>query len=105
MPIVFAQVTRLVALVYLADSAFEQMSATVLSSSTTTFSPMESTRMNHESADVIIVGAGVAGLVAARELRRSGRNVRALEARDRVGGRTLSQRVGREILDLGGPCW
>ncbi len=53
-------------------------------------------------ADVVIVGAGVAGLCAARRLFRQGVSVLVLEARDRVGGRTLSQRVGREVLDLGG---
>src|SRR5262249_33356420 len=55
-----------------------------------------------DSVDVIIVGAGVAGLVAARQLRRRSRTFIVLEARDRVGGRTLSQHVGKELLDLGG---
>jgi monoamine oxidase len=53
-------------------------------------------------AEVIIVGAGVAGLYAARLLHRRGVSVAVVEARDRVGGRTLSQQVGREVLDLGG---
>jgi monoamine oxidase len=55
-----------------------------------------------ELVDVAIVGAGVAGLCAARQLKRRGLSVIVLEARDRVGGRTLSQQVGREVLDLGG---
>mgnify|MGYP000868151151 CR=1 FL=1 len=40
--------------------------------------------------EVIVVGAGLAGLTVASELARKGRDVRVLEARDRVGGRTWS---------------
>ncbi|HKP05621.1 MAG TPA: NAD(P)/FAD-dependent oxidoreductase [Microbacterium sp.] len=52
--------------------------------------------------DVIVVGAGFAGLTAARELSRSGKRVVVLEARDRIGGRTwLDERLGLP-LELGG---
>src|ERR1044072_8729709 len=40
-----------------------------------------------EEADVIVIGAGAAGLTAARELSVAGRNVAVLEARERIGGR------------------
>jgi len=45
-------------------------------------------------ADVVVIGAGFAGLVAARDLTRAGKRVALVEARDRVGGRTLTQDIG-----------
>ncbi len=57
---------------------------------------------NDRSADVLIVGAGVAGLVAARELAKRNRSCLVLEARDRVGGRTFTQKLGKDWVDLGG---
>ena len=44
--------------------------------------------------DVIVVGAGLSGLMAARLLRRAGLRVTVLEARERVGGRAWSQSIG-----------
>ncbi|MBO1900853.1 FAD-dependent oxidoreductase [Leucobacter weissii] len=53
------------------------------------------------SVDVAVIGAGFAGLIAARELGRGGLDVLVLEARDRVGGRTWTEhRLGRP-LELG----
>jgi monoamine oxidase len=55
--------------------------------------------------DVVIVGAGLAGLAAARALTAAGREVVVLEGRDRVGGRTLNERVGdgaADVVELGG---
>jgi monoamine oxidase len=45
-------------------------------------------------ADVVVIGAGLAGLAAAHELVKAGRSVVVLEARDRVGGRVKNWRCG-----------
>jgi monoamine oxidase len=55
-----------------------------------------------ERHDVVVVGAGFAGLTAARELSRRGLDVLALEARDRVGGRTWTGPFGDLEVELGG---
>lgn len=59
-----------------------------------------------ERTEFVVVGAGLSGLVAARELSRAGREVAVLEARDRVGGRVLDEPVGStgdgKFVELGG---
>src|SRR3954452_6306974 len=54
-----------------------------------------------DSFDTIVVGAGVAGLTAARLLTGAGRTVVVLEARDRIGGRVHTDRRHGLITDLG----
>jgi monoamine oxidase len=54
-------------------------------------------------ADVAIVGAGLAGLVAARRLAAAGAQPLVLEARDRVGGRLLNEEIGDgKVVEVGG---
>jgi len=55
------------------------------------------------SRDVVVVGAGLAGLAAARRLEMLGRTVSVLEARDRIGGRVLNHTLSDgSIVELGG---
>jgi len=51
--------------------------------------------------DVVVIGAGLAGLTAARELTRAGFDVVILEGRDRVGGRTFSGTLAGVPVDRG----
>src|SRR5919202_452362 len=60
-------------------------------------------RRQHRCVDVVVIGAGFAGLTAARRLVHAGRSVVVLEARDRVGGRVLNHHLpGGVISEAGG---
>jgi monoamine oxidase len=58
--------------------------------------------MPNNDQDVIVVGGGLAGLTAARELRKPGRRVLILEGRDRLGGRVLTSEFAGTEVELGG---
>ena len=67
-----------------------------------------------DAVDVVVVGAGVAGLAAARELSGQGVRIVVLEARGRIGGRIhtvddpgepLPVELGAEFIDVPGPAW
>ena len=60
-------------------------------------------RRRSRSVEVAVVGAGLSGLAAARVLAARGREVLVLEARDRVGGRTLNHSIGGgHVVEVGG---
>lgn len=57
--------------------------------------------MQLSQQDILIIGAGMAGLTAARTLAEAGRRVTLLEASSRMGGRIHTLREGNEIIELG----
>jgi monoamine oxidase len=58
-------------------------------------------RTSAPDTDVIVVGAGLAGLSAALRLHESGVKVLVLEARDRLGGKTWSRELAGGVVDMG----
>lgn len=57
--------------------------------------------MSHTDVDVIVIGAGIAGLSAAIHLHNEGLSVKVLEATDRIGGRIQTDKVNGFLLDHG----
>jgi monoamine oxidase len=91
-----------------AGLAIRPLRATASTSAPSTALPNAQTApRGSTSADVVVVGAGFAGLTAARALRAAGLSVIVLEARDRVGGRTLNHDLGASghpgrVVEMGG---
>jgi len=53
------------------------------------------------TTDVLVIGGGIAGLAAARQLTSAGQHVTLLEARDRLGGRIFTQRTPEYPVEMG----
>src|SRR5262245_50842576 len=63
---------------------------------------MKRTRRLPDRADVVVIGAGAAGVFAMRELMHAGRTAICLEARNRIGGRIFTRRsLARHPIELG----
>ena len=56
---------------------------------------------DHEQFDVIVVGAGVAGLTAARQVQRDGLKVCVLESENKIGGRVWTDKQNGFLIDRG----
>ncbi|MFC9293556.1 flavin monoamine oxidase family protein [Streptomyces sp. NPDC057011] len=55
-----------------------------------------------DAYDVIVIGAGFAGVTAARDLSKQGKRVLVLEGRGRIGGRTWTSTLGGHLVEMGG---
>lgn len=77
--------------------------AAVIGISSDTASAATTTGALPSTVDVVVVGGGISGLVAARDVVKAGRSVLLLEARDRVGGRVLNHTLANgSVVESGG---
>jgi monoamine oxidase len=85
------------------ESVLFQVDAVLSTSPREGIKSFPSSSTTNEKVDVVVIGAGLAGLAAAHRIVSSGLSCLVLEARDRVGGRTLSQLLpsGEGTVDLG----
>lgn len=74
----------------------------VLAGENTAAAPTSTKVANGAQFDVIVIGAGFAGLVAARDCAQRGLKTLLVEARNRIGGRTFTTYVAGKKLELGG---
>ncbi|CAF1428939.1 unnamed protein product [Rotaria magnacalcarata] len=84
------------------DGFVHHASSGLKSGLNTTATITSSTVVANTHFDVIIIGAGFTGLMAARELSLQNRKVLLVEARDRIGGRTFTTEFENEKYEMGG---
>ena len=63
---------------------------------------VQSSRSIQSNYDVVVIGSGFAGLIAARDVAYKGLKVLLVEARDRIGGRTWTAKAFDEEFEMGG---
>lgn len=80
---------------------YQAMSSLSLAAEST-FKPGFTLSQAPKGASILILGAGLAGMTAAYELRKAGYNVRILEYNNRAGGRSWTIRGGDTFTELGG---
>ena len=80
---------------------FLKLSLQVIAISTFARASQAATTLIPSNADIIIIGAGISGIAAARFLKSKGYNVLILEARNRIGGRIWTNNALGMPLDLG----
>lgn len=86
------------------DNMLIEIEAVLAKASTPAHIPL-SLSSSAESVDVLVIGAGLAGLTAARHVIQAGYSCVVLEARDRVGGRTWTQDLQHGGVTDVGAAW